>query len=101
MLKGWIEGEEVLVRPEWMFICLCARGGMKEQILVTCGGEPLMLKNRQQLWKDSFLIFEYTLAQMFHRAFLSVLTGSVWSERTNAFSRSAYVSFSFPQCSYV
>lgn len=43
---------------------------MKEEIPVTCDGEPFMLKNRpnatEQLWTDPFLIFEYTLAQRFH-----------------------------------
>lgn len=61
---------------------------MKEEIPLTCGGEPLMLKNRpdatEQLRKDFCLFFEYTLAQMFHRTFLSVLTGRVCSEQNTS-----------------
>lgn len=57
---------------------------------VTCGGEPLMLKNRpdatQQPWKDFFLVLEDALAHMFHRTFLPLLTASV--------SQTAYISFS-------
>lgn len=58
---------------------------------VTCGAEPLMLKNRpdatEQPWKDFFLVFEYTLAHMFRRTFLPLLTASG--------SLTAYISFSF------
>lgn len=51
-----------------------------------------MLKNRpdatEQPWKDFVLVAEHALAQMFHRTFLSVLTGSV--------SQTAYITFSLP-----
>lgn len=51
-----------------------------------------MLKNRpdatEQPRKDFVLVSERALAQMFHRTFLSVLTGSV--------SQAAYITFSLP-----
>lgn len=31
MLKGWIAGEEVLLRAEWMFICFRVRERRKER----------------------------------------------------------------------
>lgn len=91
MLKDWIAGEEVLVRPEWMFICSRAKGGIRVERPVTCGGEPLMLKNRpdatQQPREDFFLVLEDALAHMFHRTFLPLPTASV--------SQTAYISFCF------
>lgn len=74
-----------------MFICSRAKGGIRVERPVTCGGEPLMLKNRpdatQQPREDFFLVLEDALAPMFHRTFLPLPTASV--------SQTAYISFSF------